>query len=560
MPITHSSNWKDALEHEQQHQVRSTFSFALSERMISLAIFFSCLAYLCIFLRYSTIEPDEGIVLQGAERILHGEVPYRDFFSFYTPGSFYLVAFIFKMFGDSFSVARASLALAGAICSLVTYLLARRTCSRGISVFTALLTTTTGIAFRFLVLHNIYSTLLCSLALYAAVRFLETERPLWAWITGSLASLTFLFEQSKGAGLCAGLLLAFLIVFVFFPHRPLDKFSFVALISGLAWPLLVTFGYFAKKGALKLTMQSWLWPLHHYTQANRVPYGFQNWSDHAREIIFHTGPVWVRAVKIIAISPGLLIPVLPLIAVAMLVFWTIRIRPTSVEDSKQSRYYLLVCATLSGLLLSVVLVRADILHFMYLTPLWYVVLAWILGSVGVRSGLLPMIRPYLIAYVCAAFGLLGLALLFTATGARNRIETRRGTLTTSDRDTVIEYVQSQVAPDGPLLVYPYLPLYNYLTATRSPSRYHYFQSGMNTGDQAQEIVGSLKSHADSPVLFEPWFPEKIANSWPGTPLGAIASDPVTDYISRNYRVCKMLSSPDGWRFHYMVRRNALCPR
>src|SRR5204863_4744518 len=102
------------------------------------------------------------------------------------------------IFGDSFAVARMMLAVAGAICSVVTYLLARRTCSREISIFAASLATACGTAFRFLVLHNIYSTLLCSLSLYAAVRLLETEKPLWAWITGSLASLTFLFEQSKG--------------------------------------------------------------------------------------------------------------------------------------------------------------------------------------------------------------------------------------------------------------------------------------------------------------------------------------------------------------------------
>ena len=83
--------------------------------IIPLAVFFCCLAYLCIPLRYSTLEPDEGIVLQGAERVLHGQVPYRDFFTFYTPGSFYFLALWLRIFGDSFAVARASIAIVGAI-------------------------------------------------------------------------------------------------------------------------------------------------------------------------------------------------------------------------------------------------------------------------------------------------------------------------------------------------------------------------------------------------------------------------------------------------------------
>src|SRR6266700_4440362 len=100
----------------------------LFERVTPLLVFLFSLAYLCVFLRYSSLEPDEGILLQGAQRILDGQIPYRDFFSFYTPGSYYFVAALFKAFGDSFVVARLSLALTGAACSVVTYLLARRVC------------------------------------------------------------------------------------------------------------------------------------------------------------------------------------------------------------------------------------------------------------------------------------------------------------------------------------------------------------------------------------------------------------------------------------------------
>jgi len=214
---------------------------------------------------------------------------------------------------------------------------------------------------------------------------------------------------------------------------------------------------------------------------------------------------------------------------------------------------------LSGLLASVVITRADILHFIYLAPLLYVVLAWILGSSDFRSEWLRAARPYLILYVGTAFGLLSMAILLQATGSHNRIETRRGVITTGGKDNVIQYVESHVGPESEFLVYPYLPLYNYLTATRSPSRYDYFQPGMNTREQALQIVQSLESQPARAVLFEPWFAEKIADSWPGTPLNAIAGDPVADYISRNYRVCQMLNSPDRWRFHYMVAKQGSCP-
>jgi len=553
----------DTVQTESGLKVRSyrdpavpAYHSSLSRRMIPALIFLGCLAYLCVFLRYSTLEPDEGIVLQGAERVLAGQIPYRDFFSFYTPGSLYLLAATFRIFGDSFAVARLSLAVVGAICSVLTYLLARRVCTVGTSIFVAVLATTAGTAFRFLVLHNPYSTLGSCLCLYAAVRLLEHRQVRWAFLVGSFASLTFLTEQSKGAGLYLGLVLGFFVLFVFGREIRLPFAAVVAAAGGTLWPLLATFAYFWAHHASGIMLHSWLWPLQHYTRANRVPYGHQNWSDHTRDAIFHTGPILVRIIKILAVIPGLLVPLLPLIAVGLFVFLTLEVRRRSSTTTDQ-RYYLLVCGVLTGLLVSVVLVRADILHFMYLAPLWYLVLGWILGPAALKSRIISKFRTPLFAFVGTTFGLLSMAVLFSATGARYRIDTRRGAIRTNARDTVIEYVQQHAAPGQQLLVYPYLPLYNYLTATRSPSQYDYFQPGMNTRDQAADIIASMRA-STSPVLFEPGFAEKIANSWPQTPLSAIVNDPVSDYIAKNYRVCQQLHSPEGWRFEFMVKKETPC--
>ena len=142
---------------------------------------------------------------QGAQRILRGDVLYRDFFSFYTPGSYYLLALIFKLFGSSIVVARTALALTGGVLSSLIYLLARRVCSRPISLFAASLATFTSLPFRFLVLHNWDSTLWACAGLYCAARCLESRRLSRPLFLGTVASLTFLLEHSKGAGLIAGL-------------------------------------------------------------------------------------------------------------------------------------------------------------------------------------------------------------------------------------------------------------------------------------------------------------------------------------------------------------------
>jgi len=528
------------------------------ERQIAGLVFLLSFIYLLIFRRYTAMEPDEGIILQGAQRILHGEVLYRDFFSFFTPGSYYFLALLFKIFGSSILVARTALVFFGGLFSVVNYLLARRVCSRGSALMVAGLVTVTTLPYRFLVLHNWDSTLLACLALYCAVRLLEHPNWKWAFAVGSFASLTFFFEQSKGAGLSLGLCGGFLaITLVGGRQHLLKRAQVIGLGLGLAWPLVMTLIYFATQNGFSAMVEDWVWPLQHYSAANRVPYGYQNWSDSTRHLLFGTGSFGVRFLKVLAISPCLLIPVLPLVGVGLLVYWIVQMSGRRASQP-QSAYYVLASAALSGLLLSVVFVRADIIHFMYLQPLFCLVLAWIVDGRDVPGRVFRTVLPFLNAYVAIAFAALGMVPLLAAIAAPSQAVTRRGVINMPGKDGVINYVQAHVAPGEPILVYPYLPLYYYLTETASPTRYEYFQPGMNTKEQSEEIVSRLASRQVRVVLFESSFAEKIPNSWPQTPLLAIANDQVTDYILRNYRTCSILQSPRDWRFLFMVRKDLAC--
>jgi 4-amino-4-deoxy-L-arabinose transferase-like glycosyltransferase len=529
------------------------------EMCLAIVVFALTFAYLCIFRRFTGMEPDEGIVLQGAERVLRGEVPYRDFFSFYTPGSYYLLAGLFRIFGDSLGVARTALALSGSVASLLTYLLARRVCTRSVSLLTAGLVTLTALPSRFLVLHNWDSTLWACLGLYCAVRWLESPRMTWAFAAGSFASLTFLFEQSKGGGLILGMGAGLLAITLSDRQRPrLRGTQLAGLAVGLAWPVAVTLAYFGMRHSLQPMLADWFWPLQHYSMANRVPYGYQNWSDSTRHLLFGTGTLATRLIVVLAVSPLFLVPVLPLVAIGLMVYWVIRMWRQRSAPARGA-YYVLINATLAGLLLSIVIARADILHFMYLQPLFFLLLGWLIDGRDIPGRVFKAVRPFVIAYVLIAFLALSAPLLLRAVNAPNNVTTRRGVLTMPGEDTVIEYVQAHVAPGQPILVYPYLPLYYYLTGTLSSTRYDYVQPGMHTNQQLREMISQLVSHPVDVVLLEVSFDEKIPNSWPGTPLSAMASDPVSDYILKRYRTCKVLKSPADWRFLFMVRNDLACP-
>ena len=528
------------------------------EQYLALAIFLLSFLYLYVLRRYTWIDPDEGIILQGAQRILDGQVLYRDFFSFFTPGSYYLFALVFRVFGDSYLVAHTALAFVGAAFSPITYLLARRVSSRQASLLVTGLMTATALPWRFVVIHNWDSTLWACLALYCAVRLLESPSVKWAFAAASFVSLTALFEQSKGAGLLLGLGTGFVIII--FGSRQSKVYAglftrdrLIAIVVGLAWPFLVTVVYFASRHALTTMLASWFWPLQHYSVANRVPYGYDNMTGEARHRIFDAGSPGLRLFAMLVFSARSWVPFLPLFGVALLIRLTSR-RWRRISVGPEWAYYVLVSATISGLLLSIVIARADYLHFIFLQPVFFLALAWLLDGRSIRSRLFTRIAP--VVGFCASMSLLALAahLLFQ-TRADRSVVTRRGTVTMQTKDTAIEYVQAHVAPGERILIYPYQSSYYYLTQTYSPTRFDFYQPGMHTDQQLQEMLAEFSAHPTRVVLYEPAFAGHIHEAWPNTPPGAFARDAMADYIMSEYRGCMTLSS----QILFMVRRDLACP-
>ena len=538
----------------------------------------SCL-YLGLFRRYVSLDPDEGIVLQGAQRILAGQVLYRDFFSFFTPGSYYMLALWFKLFDSSLAVGRTALMVSGSLFPAFTYVVARRVCSRWSALLTAYLVIVTALPWRFLVLHNWDSTLWACGALYCALRLVDGNglalsagvaagiKPGatsahwgWAFATGSFMAVTILFEQSKGAGLLLGLFLAFVILI--WLDRPRVSFTprvWLALVVGLAWPFILTFAYFGSQHAIGAMLADWEWPLHHYTRANTVPYGYQDWSDEARAKMFHSGSWGMRVLVLFIVSPCFFIPALPVLAVVLVACW-VRQRARGELSPARAAYYVVCCASFVGLLTSILAVRANIIHFVYLIPLLYLVLAWLMDGADQPGVLMQSLRPVIAMGVFVTFSAVGLAFVVTSRDARHGMETRQGWIRIAGEDSVLPYIQAHLPPGSQPLIYPYLPLYYYLTATSSPVRYDYIQPGMHSTEQVTEVIAELTQHPPKAVLYNITFNEVIANSWPNTPLPAIAREPISEYLLQNYRPCAVLRSAAGWPFLYMVEKHAACPR
>jgi 4-amino-4-deoxy-L-arabinose transferase-like glycosyltransferase len=531
---------------------------SLVDRLVAIACLILTFLYLYSFRRHSFLDLDEGIILQGAQRILDGQVLYRDFFAFVTPGSYYLLALVFRIFGDSYVTAHVELAAVGAVFSPITYLLSRRVCSRQSSLLVTALMAITAVPVVYAVLHNWDSTLWASLAVYGAVRWLESPGRTWAFATGSFTALTVLFEQSKGAGLLLGMCLGFIIIGQFDRNSGLlKKKSMMAFAVGLVWPVLLTFAYFASKHALGIMLYDWFWPLQHYSQANNVPFGYGNMSDEAQHVMFGSGSWGFRLFVMLVFSETFWLPIFPILGTAFLLR-ILLLRWRGKELPSQWQYYVLISAVIVGLLLSIMAGRVDYFHFMYLQPIFFLVFAWLLDGHGIRNHFFARVAP--VFGFCLTMSLLAIGAEALFQGATGKpIPTRRGVVTMVKDDQVIPRIQDYAVAGEKILVYPYLSTYYYLTQTYSPTRYEFYQPGMHTFEQLDEMVRDFSAHPTRLVLYEPGFVEHIHEAWPNTPAVALVRDPMADYIVRAYHSCGSLTTSGEWHFQFMLRNDLPCP-
>jgi hypothetical protein len=171
------------------------------------------LAQLGIFAR-GVVPVDEGQLVTIADRLLRGEVLYRDVYTGLFPGIYYATALLFGLFGEDVVVTRWAQACVNAATAAALWQLGRRVVTGAwAGVAPVLYVGLVALGFPGLTMLN-YSPLALVLALYALVfglRYLESARVTDAVLTGLLLGGCGLVKQNFGglavAAVVAGLLL-----------------------------------------------------------------------------------------------------------------------------------------------------------------------------------------------------------------------------------------------------------------------------------------------------------------------------------------------------------------
>ena len=170
-----------------------------------LGLFFLALLVQLVTIRRTCGPYDEFLSLYGADRVLHGEIPYRDFWTMYGPAQFYILAAFFKLFGVSTMVGRLYDALirAGLACaafSLAARLAPRRWALGAFAVVLIWLTCIHYPAYNF----PAYAALLGSLVSCVLFsNFLRNRADLQSlFLSGLAVSITTTFRHDSGFYIC----------------------------------------------------------------------------------------------------------------------------------------------------------------------------------------------------------------------------------------------------------------------------------------------------------------------------------------------------------------------
>jgi hypothetical protein len=470
---------------------------------------------------------DEGIYLAGAQRILRGQVPYRDFFVLTGPGSFWIEAGILGLLGPTLRHARLALVLDLALLSGAVYWLTARLSGRkfALAVTALFFALETRPLFRLYVNHRWDSSAFGLLAVVFV--FAGTEHPRFrtllaagiaaavgAWITPSLLAVA-----------------AFLGLWLLF-IRELRRHC-IPYLLGIASVSLIDAAVLFLQGAFVPMFRDLLWTSTHYPAANRVPYGYGAIASGGLRAMFAgtSGAAFIaRATGLIAVLVPVVLPI------AVYAAWMIRrLRRTKV-DQREKLAILLMLASFGFVISTYPRWSAD--QLLFIAPIFYVLAAYLFSRVLTGR----MVRTFAGA-IAFALGVASLSYSVLHVMSEPVIETRVGPVRAGPAErSIIKLVSTRISPGDTLFVYPYLPVVYFLTGSQNPARYSFLQPGMMQAPDYEEALGDLRAHPPRWVFYFALPPATYHGIWPAADPRALNLTPVDYFILSNYHPVGVLQS------------------
>ncbi|MCL4478544.1 MAG: glycosyltransferase family 39 protein [Deltaproteobacteria bacterium] len=216
--------------------------------LLACAVVFAISYFYLLYYRnaFYDLTADEGYIIYGAKRVLDGQILYKDFFQFYPPGDFYLLAFVFKLFGYSFIIARETAVVIDSLINTLLFYLSYKAIKSWYAILSPLFFLILGYPNWMQYSHYWSSMLFLFISLAFFLNYLEQNKITYLYLTGIFTGITGLFLQTPAV--YAILLILPVLILEKRKEQGFGKKVFLFLM-GIGVPLIIVFGYFVWQGA-----------------------------------------------------------------------------------------------------------------------------------------------------------------------------------------------------------------------------------------------------------------------------------------------------------------------
>jgi Dolichyl-phosphate-mannose-protein mannosyltransferase len=173
---------------------------------VFLLVWLLSIVYLAANLNRGWVPHDEGILGQSAERVLHGELPHRDFNEPYTGGLAFLDAAAFHLFGIRLMVLRWVLFAFFLLWVPVVFAIAREFCGTWPAAGVTLLSVAWSVPNYPAAMPSWFCLFLATFGVLLLFRYLRTRHTAWLLLAGFCGGFSFLIK-TPGIYFVAGVLL-----------------------------------------------------------------------------------------------------------------------------------------------------------------------------------------------------------------------------------------------------------------------------------------------------------------------------------------------------------------
>ena len=435
---------------------------------------------------------DEGLLAYSAERVVHGEVPHRDFVSLQPPLSFYAAAAAFKLGGTSLATLRVFGLTIFLLLPVLIYALGRNFLGPILSFAAAAPACVLGLPYVYFVPLAAWQGITISIA--AVLLFIvamRLQRPWLATPAGALASLALLLRHDQGIYTMAALLVL-LVTLHFAPDASFSKTDlrrfFYFWLGGIAIILTPAILVWWKIGALpEMFRQLVVFPLATYRKTSALPFpritAGKTISERAIVLLYYLPP-FMQALAALYLGQSI---------------FRRRFREREAMLS-----FLLVWSTLFYLQ---VMVRSDQTHLlMTLAPFFLLsAFCWsILQRTTNKYHGLGMLFSTVISIGAVSFlWILRSTVLPDVTHGTDRLSLSRGGIFIAQPNLVMQFVrqiQELVPPSKSILALPYQPMFYFLCDRHNPTRWNYLWPGDQTTNDHERFIEEAERDPPAIVL------------------------------------------------------------